>query len=79
MPPPLKFPKDGKKHIIMQDLWWFQIKTENGVIFKFKAWFCANSSHVKHSLVKDLNFDQKDNYARTATTESFNLTFAIAQ
>ena len=28
--------------------------------------------------MKDPNFDQKDNYAGTATTESLNLTFAIA-
>ena len=28
--------------------------------------------------MKDPNFDQEDNYAGTATTESFNLTFAIA-
>ena len=70
MPPPPKFPKDGKKHIIMQGLWQFQIKTENDVISKFKAQFCANSSCVKHSLAKDPNFNQEDNYARTATTES---------
>ena len=62
----------------MQDLWWFWIKTENGVIFKFKAWFCANGSCVKYSLAKDPNFNQKDNYVGIATTESLNLTFAIA-
>ena len=28
--------------------------------------------------MKDPNFDQEDNYAGTATTESLNLTFAIA-
>ena len=35
-------------------------------------------SCVKHNLAKDSNFDQEDNYAGTATTESLNLTFAIA-
>ena len=39
-----------------------------------KQFLCS----VKHSLAKDPNFDQEDNYAGTATTESLNLTFAIA-
>ena len=75
--PPLKFLKDGKKHIIIQDLWQFWIKTENGVISKFKAQFCANSSYVKYNFVKNPNFNQEDNYAGTTTIEFLNLTFAI--
>ena len=75
---PWSSPKMERNTLLYKTCGQFWIKIENGVISKLKAWFYTNSSCVKHSLAKDPNFDQEDNYARTATTESLNLIFAIA-
>ena len=75
--PRLKPNQDGKKHIIMRNLWWFKIKTENEVITWFKACLCADGSSINWKLKVDPNIEFEDNYFGSATSTSMNLTYTI--
>ena len=62
----------------MRSLWQFKIKTENGVITRFKAYLCTDGSSVNQKLKADPNIEFEDNYSRSATSTSMNLIYAIA-
>ena len=62
----------------MKSLWWFKIKTENGVITWFKAHLCTDESSVNWKLKADPNIKFEDNYSEFATLTSMNLTYTIA-
>ena len=70
--------QDGKKHIIMKGIWWFQIKTEDGKIKSYKACYYADGSGVIKKLNSDPELGFEDNYSGSATSTSLNLTYAVA-